>query len=288
MSTYTPKGETVDLKDVATELAINRLARRAAKKSNERYDRKLDADPDYKAFLAGAEKAKRSAEKFRLISESFYRKAIGYSKRLENGETVINLDGETIDYTTEMGIALENSQFYRDLSEAEDAKTVIPQPISKIMAKLWFDSFNAAAGELGYNLDGKIEKEKRGVLGDIEADIQTILDAAERREVVQSNNAYLSGVSASAQDLLRTLFGEEEIYAGETNVSHVDGRLEHRTPVTIYTLNADLTVSRLPQELILPDGNKLALLSSGPIPLKDGSGTTLIEAHYAGSKRLHK
>lgn len=292
MTNYTPTGETLNLSNIEFELAVDRLVSRALQETNARYQALLKADSAYQAFLAGADKARASAKKYRQISEAFIQKAEEYKRRLDGG-----LPSEETDYRTEIEYALMHAHFYRQMTEKEEEKTFASPELRTELENMRERAFNSTAEQFRYNTWKNVGREASAIEGEIMADIYHRLDnaargipeeraAEERRVAMEANRPYLDGARGLAEKFLRDLFGEH-IYAGEPEVGHVDGRFDYKIPFSIYTDNPEATKEGLPKELRMPEGG-LTLQPAEIIPLNDGSGTFIVQATYTGSKSLHK
>jgi len=278
---YTPKGETVNLNNVEFVLAVNRIASRAMSQAHAEYN----STPDQDRYQALLDKATASSKKYRQIASGFDQKEMEYKNRLAEG-----MPSEETDYRTEIEAAAINSQFFREMAEKEDEKALVA---SSKLRKLWENAFNSVAGQLGYNNTwGQVETEARAIEREITNEIYRRIDtlaeeraATNRRIVIEANKGYLTDARTSTEGLLRSLFGEY-VYVGEHQITHVDGRLDHEIPVMIYTVEPEDTISALPKELETPQ-SRLTLVSSELIPLNDGTGTSIVQVSYRGSKPLH-
>lgn len=269
--TYSPKGETVDLKDSASWLAVDRLVKKALPSARETYGASLGTDVAYKSLLSGVEQARIRAAGLRKTAAEFGSKAKNYANRGKD--------------PAKRRAALLDAQRYDRLAGAEEESTIsLKNKLDIRREELWENALGVTADGIDYSLES-LEAE---VLQEIMADINARLDtkvAEERRAAVEAHRPYLDGIGPAAQDVLGSLFGD--VYSGDTIVLHVDGKLDHTTPVIIYTEDPDKTRSRLPNELKLPDDTRLTLGGVDQIPLNDGSGTSILEVQYSGSKKLH-
>lgn len=278
MSNYSPKGETVDLSPIVFELAVDRLVKRASLKIEERYQALLESNSIYQAFLAEAGRARANAEKYRQTTKTFGQKAETYAKRLDEGM------GDGMD-GTEITTALMEAQFYDGLAEAEEEKTLPPAELGTELRKMRDHAFNGVAGKLGYDIWGNVQTEAATVFGEIVVELYRLLDMEERKVAIENNRPYLDGVRTSAEELLRSLFGEH-VYVTGPEVDHIDGRLDHVTTATIFTDAPEITIRGLQKEFETSEG-VLSLVSAEQIPLNDGTGMSIVEAKYTGSKPLH-
>lgn len=264
MSTYTPTVETPNWNNVEFVLAVDRLVKGALQGVNARYQALLEADSTYQAFLAEADRARANARTYRQTAKTF-------------GQKAEEMDGK------ERTAALMEAQFYDGLAEAEEEKTVASPELKAGLGKLWENAYSSVTGQLGYDTWKKLGREAASIEGEITAAIYQGLHNEERRIAIEASQPYLKGVRSSAEGLLKQLFGEH-VYVGENQVTHVDGRLDHRIPTTIYT--DEVTARKLQRELTTPEC-VLTLGHSETIPLNDANDTIMITAEYRGSKPLH-